>query len=369
MNKPDKREFIIKEKRMHDFMKDQGYEAIIIGTQANFSWISGGGDSHVVTSSDMGEAILVLTGDKKVCIANTMDARRIFEQELDGLDFELISLKWFETPKDIYAANMIKGMKTLSDFPVEGAECDFKKFYKLHYPLTEPEIERYRVLGREAEKILWDVSNRIKPGMTGSDVESLLICEYAKKKISVPCMIIGVDEEISSWRHPIPWNKEIKKCLMLVLGVKRNGLVVPITRMVHFGDISEDMRKRFDAVCTIAADTILSCKAGVKFTDVSKRQKALYKELGFEDEWEKHFVGGITGYVVSDGSLCTNKDAVMTESMTFNWYVTITGVNTEDTLIITKYGYELFTVNDIWPTREIVAEKGTVKIPDIFIVK
>ena len=367
MNIPDRKEFDIKEERIRSFMNEQGYGAIVIGAQANFSWISCGGDSHVITSTDMGEAVLVFTETKKFCIAYTMDAPRLIEQELGGLGFELVSLKWFDTSRDAYAANLISGMKALSDFPLEGAECNPKKFYQLQYPLTEPEIARYRILGREAEEILWNVTRQIRPGMTGSEVETLLICEYAKRKISAPVVIIGVDEEISGWRHPIPWDKEIKKSLMLVLGVKRNGLVAPITRMVQFGDIPDEMRKKFDAVCMIAADTILSCKAGVKFKDISKRQKALYRQLGFADEWEKHFVGGLTGYVVSDGTLCMDDDAVMTEGMTFNWYVTITGVNTEDTMITTKDGFELFTANGIWPAKQVSTEKGTLEIPDIYV--
>ena len=289
------------------------------------------------------------------------------EQELDGLGFELVSLKWFDTPRDAYAAKLIKGKKALSDFSLESAECNPQKFYQLHYPLTGPEIERYRVLGRDAEEILWDAANKVRPGMTGSDVELLLRCACAERKMSAPVMVIGVDEEINSWRHPIPWDKEIRKSLMLVVGGKRNGLNIPITRMVQFGEVPDDMRKRFDAVCTIAADTILSCGAGVKFADVSMRQKMLYEQLGYADEWEKHFVGGVTGYTVSDGTLCMDKDAVMTEGMTFNWYVTITGVNTEDTMMITNNGYELFTVNGIWPTKKVETEKGTVELPDIYV--
>ena len=368
MNIPDKKEFEIKEERTRAFMKEQGYDVIVIGTQMNFSWISCGGDSHVMKGTDMGEAIIVITADRKVCILNTMD-RRIYVQELDGLGFELVMLKPTEVSRVEYAADMIRGMKALSDFPIEGAKCDAREFYKLHYPLTKSEITRYRILGKETEEILWDISNQIKPGMTGSDVETMIICEYAKKKITVPVLIIGVDDEISSWRHPIPWAKEIKECVMIVLAVKRNGLHVPITRMVHFGDVSEDMRKRFNAVCEIAAFSILSCKEGVKPADLSRWQKEQYKKLGYEEEWEKHFVGGFTGYAVSDASLCTDEDAVMTDAMAFNWYVTITGVNTEDTMLISKEGNELLTVTGLWPTREVNTEKGMLKIPDILVIK
>lgn len=367
MNIPDLEEFIVKENRLHNFMNEHGYGAVVMGTQANFAWFTCGGDSHVLLSSEIGEAILVVTAQEKYCICNSMDAKRIEEQEISGLGFKLITLKWFETPKDVFAAGLIKGLRAVSDIPVDGAECNFKEFYALHYPLTKQEIERYRVMGREAEEALFSVTNAITPGMTGSDVETLLVCEFAKRKLFVACMIIGVDEEISKWRHPIAWAKPIKEYLMLVLAVRRNGLFLPITRLVHFGEVSSDIRNRFDAVCKIAADTILHCKAGVKFTDISARQKQLYTQLGYKDEWENHYVGGITGYIPNDGSLCVDEDAVMVDYQTFNWYVTITGVNTEDTMIIDGDHVELFTVNGIWPTRRWHTEKGDIDLPDILI--
>lgn len=369
MHKPNVNEFQIKEERIQAFMKAQGYDAIVIATQPNFAWISGGGNSRIVSEINMGEAVLVFTATKKICVALSMDAPRIAAHELNGLGFEIVTIKWYEGSRDEYVTDFIKGLKALSDYPLEGAICNPSEFYKLHFPLTKYEIERYRVLGREVEEILWDISQNIWPGMTGNEVKTLLICEYAKKEMTVPVIIIGIDEEISSWRHPLPHDKSIKETIMIVLIVTRGGLNVPITRMMQFGEVPEEMRKKFNDICTIAADTILSCKAGVKFADVSRRQKKLYEKLGYPEEWEKHFVGGVTGYVFSDGSLWNDEDAVMTDGMTFNWYTTITGVNLEDTMITTKDGFEYFTVNGIWPVIKVTTEKGTIEIPDILVVK
>lgn len=367
MNFPDMDEFKTKETRLLGFMKKNDYDAIVIGTQANFAWLTCGSDNHVLITSELGEAILVITVNKRICIANTMDARRIAEQEINGLGFELIALKWFETPKDEYAANLVKGLKTLSDIPLPGAECNFKKFYSLHYPMTVQEIKRYRTIGLEAEQVLWGAAGQVRPEMTGSDVETLLMCEFARKKLVVACMIIGVDEEISKWRHPIPWDKPIREYLMLVLAVRRHGIHVPITRLVHFGGVPLDIRRRYDAACTIAANTILSCRPGTKFTDIFNMQKRLYAELGYETEWQNHFIGGITGYIPNDGSLCMDESAVMADRQTFNWYVTITGVNTEDTMIINGDSPELFTANGIWPTKHFKVEKGEIDLPDILV--
>ncbi len=368
MHRADIQEFAVKENRLFEFMEKHGFEAVVIGTQANFSWLSCGGDSRVLITGEVGEAILVITKQRRYCIVNTMDAQRIMTQELKGLGFEPVVLKWFEMSREEYAQTLIKGKRALSDIPVDGAETNPQRFYELHYPMTDQEISRYRKLGKDAEQVLFDVANRIKPGVTtGSDVETMLFCEFAKVKAIVTCMIIGVDEEIAAWRHPIAWKKTISKACMLVLAVRREGLNLPITRMVYFEDVPADIEKRFDAVCTIAAETIAACKPGTRFAELSAMQKKLYGKLGYQNEWEIHYCGGITGYTVNDSSLCKDKEAVLVDGQTFNWYITISGVNTEDTIIIRQSGFEQFTVNGIWPTREYSVQGQKVSIPAILV--
>ena len=47
-------------------------------------------------------------------------------------------------------------------------------------------------------------------------------------------------------------------------------------------------------------------------------------------------MGGITGYIPNDSSLCLDDSAVVQERQAFNWFITITGVNIEDTMITTE---------------------------------
>lgn len=368
MNKPDTVEFSEKEKRLDEFLDLSGYDAVLMGTTANFSWLSCGGCNQVSWTTDYGCCILLVTRTNRYCIANTMDARRLEEQELAGLGFLMVSLRWYEKPVAEAALELSRGMRVLSDMPLPGVDCNFQKFYSLHYPLTEAEVARYRSMGRESEEVLRSVADNTSRGMTGSDVETLLVSGFAQRKMQIVCMIIGVDEEIGRYRHPIPWDGKIDRQLMLVLAVRRHGLHIPITRMVHFGDdIPADTRRRFDAVCTIAANTMAACRPGVKFMDMHDRQIRWYVETGFEDEWRNHFSGGLTGYIPNDSSLCMDANAVIREGQAFNWFITITGANTEDTMLLTSKGREILTCTGLWPVKKYQAEHEIIELPQILV--
>jgi hypothetical protein len=204
--------------------------------------------------------------------------------------------------------------------------------------------------------------------MSGSDVETMLITGFAGKKMQIVCMIIGVDEEIKNYRHPIPWDKRIGKQLMMVLAVRMYGLHIPITRMVHFGeDVPAETQKRFAAVCVIEANSMAACKPGEKFSNILEIQKRWYKETGFEDEWKNHFIGGITGYIPNDSSLCLDKEATVMDGQTFNWFTTITGVNVEDTMIVSGGSREVFTCTGLWPVKAYTAGLEAIELPQILI--
>src|SRR4051812_44207174 len=45
--------------RIRTYIKAQGLDGIVVASRANFAWLSGGGDSHVVSQSEIGFGALV----------------------------------------------------------------------------------------------------------------------------------------------------------------------------------------------------------------------------------------------------------------------------------------------------------------------
>ena len=134
--------------------------------------------------------------------------------------------------------------------------------------------------------------------------------------------------------------------------MRKYGLNSVITRSIYFGEeVPDDIAKKYQAASTISANCIAHSVPGTKFSSILAMQRELYKELGYEDEWKNHFQGGITGYIPNDSSLCLDPEAEMVEDQTYNWFVTITGVNTEDVYLSGKTGGETLTITGAWPLK------------------
>ena len=52
----------------------------------------------------------------------TMDARRRADQELAGLGFEMVPLKWYGESIVDHALGRVRGKRVLADMPLPGAE-------------------------------------------------------------------------------------------------------------------------------------------------------------------------------------------------------------------------------------------------------
>lgn len=367
MNHPNAREFQLKANRIYRYLDEHDYDAIVIGTQANFAWLSCGGQSNVLLTGEGADALAVITRQSKILVAYNMDGQRNIDEELGGLGFDLIITHWNEKSREEIVLDLLAGKRFLSDIPLDGGFVSGAAFYNLHYPLTEWEIDRYRNLGKESEQIVKSVADGLEPGMKETDVAGRLMAEFSLRGYIPTVVLVGSDERNFKYRHPIPSDKVIDNNLLLVLCPRKYGLHVPITRTVQFGGtLDPEIERRYEAASLIAANCIAHSEPGVKFSSILEMQKRLYKEYGFVDEWRNHFQGGITGYIPNDSTLCFDPDAGIVENQTFNWFITITGVNTEDTIISGNSVPEVLTYSGAWPVETYSINGKELKLPQIY---
>lgn len=367
MDKEKRLEFDTKLKRIFDFIDSSSHDAVVIGTQSNFSWISCGGSCRVLNTSDIAAAYLVIYKDVRYVVAYTMDGPRIIEEELDEMGFEPVFIQWIDGSLEAKVKQLLGSKKALSDIPIEGTDVNMQTFYTLHYPLTEWEIIRTREIHQGAEKILGKVVADIKPGTLETEVENQINCQFIKAGYFPVVVLVGSDERISKYRHLPAKPKKIDKYLLIILAMRKYGLNAVITRSIYFGEnIPEDIANKYEAASIIAANCISHSIPGTKFASILKMQKELYKELGFEDEWKNHFQGGITGYIPNDSSLCLEPEAEMIAGQTYNWFITITGVNTEDVYLSQRSNGEILTITGAWPLKAYKTRNGKViELPQI----
>lgn len=353
-----------KTQSLRKWMACAGYDTVILSTNENFSWITGGKTAYVDKSGPAASKIMI-TGEKNYVICNSSERYRITEEELMDDTFALLSYRWHEDEATVLEP-FIKGKRVASDNGCYG-ENRGSEIQKLRYILTEEEIIRYRKIGPECAGILEEACRMIQPGETELEVAGRIDGMLIAKGYNVPVCMVAADDRISKYRHPLPKSNPIQKYALAAICAQKYGLTISITRMISFGEPDADKKKRMEAVLRVDAAYILSTIPGVLAVDVLKAGQRVYASTGYGEDFHLHHQGGAIGYPTRD--YCTNFSTteMVHESQAFSWNPTIAGVKSEDTFIVINGTPEIITHTGTWPYIPVEYNGIQILRPSILI--
>ena len=357
----------IKRVRIREFIQNHGLGGVLFTLQKNFSWYTSGGRGYIATTTDKSAGQILATPNQDYLIANNIETNRFLNEEgLGELGIRPLSYRWDADASDInqLTERVLAGKKHTTDVGPHAAEIDH-----LRYSLTPLEVERYRALGRDCEAAMNDVARSIEPGMTEWQIAGRLQCALADKQVIGAVVLVAADERISLYRHPIPTNKRLENRALLVTCGRRHGLIVSLSRMVSFGAVSDDLRRRHDACMAVDATFIESTTVGADVDEIVQKAIDTYEEHGFTEEWTLHHQGGGTGYETRDFRGTLHSKEVVQPWQAYAWNPSITGTKTEDTIIATPDGPEIVSLSKDWPVKEFNTARGGPRIvrPDILV--
>jgi len=329
--------FTLKIEKIRDLARSWQASGILINNQNNFSWLTGGrGFVGIVTEKSI--CSVLVTNDRVYFITDNIEELRLKDEETGDIKTEFLVYPWYEGWKK---TEIIK--EVLNGKPPIDDDTLAYEFMKLRTVLTDEEITNYRWLGITTAKINEACARELKQGMTEADAAGLLAGEAFKYGIQPANILVGFDERIYKYRHPLPTENRLKNYAMLVTSFRKWGMFVCCTRFVSFSRPDEELARRFKAVTRVETAMILSTRPGVKVGDIFKTGMQVYKDTGFEGEWKLHHQGGLTAYAGREYRAVESTGEVVQENQVYGWNPTITGTKAEDGILIGKHDNEIVT--------------------------
>jgi Xaa-Pro dipeptidase len=359
-------EIAVKEQRVREWLDRRGFAALLISRQNNFAWLTGGGDNHVVIAGDLGSSSLLITRDAKHLVCDNIEAGRAMEEELVGLGYQRDEFPWYQGTLAA-AVERLAPTGLAADTPIGGASVVDAELAALRYRLLPSEVERYRWVGARCGQAMATVARAVKPGMTEHQMAGALAEELFGEGIVPTVLLVAADDRAFKYRHPIPTEAKLDRHLMLVACGRRWGLIVSLTRMVHFGELPAELRRKHQAVAQVDATFIAHTRPGARTGDIFQAAVDCYAATGFGDEWQLHHQGGATGYAGRDYKATAASDQTVEPAQAFAWNPSIAGTKSEDTIIALEGGTEIISASPDWPMLEITVGDGRWPRPDIVI--
>lgn len=369
-----RQEAAIKLERVSEWLKEEKLAGVLIRSVRNFAWITAGGDNHIVITSENGAVPLFIRDDgKKFVIANDSEAPRMMDEDLRGMGYELKQISWYGDrvdPNQLDAAlrEITGGRSFGADLPYPGAKMIDSDLAKLRVPLTNTEIRKYRWLGRRSAEAVDSVCRKLQPGMTERGIEALISAALMRHAIRATVLLIGADDRIHKYRHAPPSDvQKAEKYAMVNICARRWGLVIAMTRFVHFGPPPEDLRRKFEAAARINAGFWARTVPGATAGRILVGAIEDYTEAGFPSEWQKHHQGGAIGYQERDWLAVPGSSQVVYQNQAFAWNPTIQGAKVEDTVLLVGDRLEILTEIPGWPVIESKVLGRIYRSPSILV--
>jgi Xaa-Pro aminopeptidase len=348
-------EFDRKQQRIQTFLDERDLDALLLQRVSSFAWATCGAASYVNTATSTGEAMLLITRSGRHLITNNIEAPRLEQEEkLAEQGWEFHVGRWYEEQSTLAA--LTQGMRLAADGAYPGAANLSADLARLRANLTPEEGERFRALSRLCAQAMDSAARAIRPGQTEYQIAGVLAHEAESRGAQAVVNLIATDERVFAFRHPLPTAKKLERYAMLVLCGRRWGLVCSLTRLVHFGSLPDDVRRKAAAAARIDAAFIAATRPGHTLGQIFRRATDAYAATGFPDEWHLHHQGGPAGYEPREYIATPNSADVVSIGQVYTWNPSITGTKSEDTILVGDAGNDVLTSIDGWPTLTVTVD-------------
>jgi antitoxin VapB len=357
--------------RLAKLTRESNLGGLLLTTQTNFSWLTGGGSNRIDGSREPGAGSLFVTKEgRRYVIANTIEMPRLLAEELQDGGWEPVEYPWTEEqakPDTVtrLAQSVCGGANVGADWPIAGATAIDRPITRVRNLLTPAEVDRYLSLGADAGRVLGEVCRDLEPGEDERAIAARTAGAVATVGARAVVTLVAADERLARFRHPVATEKRWERAVMVVLCAQRHGLIVSLSRIVTDGRVPAPLDKITEATARVFAAILEETNPGAIGQDLFFVAQQAYSTEGFPGEEKKHHQGGATGYRTREWVAHPASEETVQMRQAFAWNPSITGTKVEETALVEGDAIRLITNSPDWPSYTIRVRNTPLSIPRV----
>jgi Xaa-Pro aminopeptidase len=333
---------------LRELMKAKGLDAFVLRRNPNLAWAIAG-RAHVPTTIDMACFDLIITQDSATAITNVVEAPRLIAEELPS-EVTVQTIKWSEGRDPLLPT----GSKVGSDQPGAdridlGVEVEM-----IRASLIESDLARFQEICVDAAVALGNAMKQVENTDREIDVAGLITHSLWQADLEIAFLGVAGQDRVHKFRHPLPTGAVVGNRVSASICAKRKGLIASVTRIVTFGEVTDQMVSDYTSIYKVEAALLDATIVGKPFSDPINAAIAAYPANGFDtDEWTKHHQGGPTGFLPRDWPANQTSTRLIAANQPIAWNPTGKGWKAEDTIVATDSGVQILTSDPEWPVRDL----------------
>jgi Xaa-Pro dipeptidase len=346
-------------------LREVACDGLLVLNPDNLAWLTSGGAARGVLDAEALPA-LYFTAESRWMLCANVDSQRLFDEELDGLGFQLKEWPWHWGRAQLLA-DLCQGRSVASDEPFGVCRPVGDILWRKRCSLTDYEKACYRAVGQVLAHAIEATARTVTQGETEREVAGQLAHRLLHRGAYPVMLMAAADGRSRDYRQGSFTGTPIKNGCVLVAVAKKYGLCAMASRAVHFGQPDATFRKEHDAACRISATYIAGSWPDSMPRQVLSTGRRVYQVTEFEHEWLLCPQGHVTGRAPVELRITPQTEDLLQNGWAITWNATVGAASSCDTFLITEEGPRTLTPVENWPLKRIRIQGADFVRPDILV--
>jgi Xaa-Pro aminopeptidase len=345
---------------VRSWLEQKGVAGVVLAGVDGVAWLTAGLTTPIERGAPVGPLRLLVTHDLFAAVTTNVERARIeVESGLDELGIPLYDAPWFEPGGlERVAAELIgRPCSELASDRAPGFAlvCD-DDFVGLRLTLVAPERERLERLAVATVAALEGALGAWRPGERDLDVHARIDEALGRVGAFAACLIVGGDERVRRFRHPLACGAEMHRLVMAVVVAERAGLHAAATRFACVDGLPDDVRASRRAARAVEAEMLEASAAHPTYGELMRTCERAYAAAGYPGAWREHYQGGPIGYRQREFELTPTQTesrwygTAVAQGHVLAWNPSVAGGGkSEDTYAVEPEGLRRLTDSGRWP--------------------
>jgi len=323
---------------------------VVLTGPAGVAWVTGGVAPPVDRTAAVDLVWAVITSTGSWLITTNVEVERVraeYDPAAHGFA-GLAEVPWYSPDGFVTAAADLAGVPPealASDGHPDFGHDASDDLVGLRLALSDPEADDAADLGTDAARAVQDALAQWRPGERDLDIQARCAASLEAAGADAPVLIVGGDERLRSYRHPMATGAPVHHLVMAVVVARRAGLHVALTRFAARAPLEPDYVALRRKVLTVEDAVLRACAPGATYGAVLEELALAYVAVGAINGWTGHYQGGPIGFAQREFEIAPGQtdsrwySCQLAAGQAIAWNPSLPGgVKAEDTYLVTADG-------------------------------
>ncbi len=351
--------------RVGELLKAVECDGLLLFEPENLAWLTSGGTARGVPDPASAPAAYC-NGEQRWLIAGNADSQRLFDEEIDGLGFQLKEWPW-HWGRDRLVTDLCQNRRVASDRPVGDFRVVADEMRLLRRSLSVYEQACLLTLGQILSHALEATCRHLPANETEREAAGQIAHRLMHRGVLPAHVGVAADGRSRLYRQFGFTIAPIRRYAVMTASARKYGLCAAASRSVSFGPVDEEFQKEHNAVCRVGASYLASTWPDAVPREILTAGRRIYLISGFEHEWMQAPQGWLTGRAPVESLLTPQTEELFHPGWAVTWSANAGAASGIDTFLITEQGPKDMTPPEAWPLKRIRIQGAEFVRPDVLV--